>query len=62
MQGGQREEREDLTDPIFGLNPCQGISGALAKMVQYVIYSQNPIVDINRADRMSISGLAAGGR
>lgn len=50
------EERADLTDPIFGLNPCQGISGALAKMVQYLIYSQNPIVDINRADRLSISG------
>ncbi len=50
------EERADLTDPIFGMNPCQGISGALAKMVQYLIYSQNPIVDINRADRLSISG------
>jgi len=48
------DDREDLTAPVVGLHPCQGISGALAKLIQFLIYSQNPLVDLEREERLEV--------
>jgi len=45
---------ERVTAPVIGLNPCQGISGALAKIVQFLIYSQTPVVDLQEKNRLEV--------
>ncbi|MCJ7548781.1 MAG: hypothetical protein MUQ30_03765, partial [Anaerolineae bacterium] len=37
---------------------CAGISGALSKLVQFLIYSQNPIVDLENEDRLQVEDFA----
>nr|MBC8249032.1 hypothetical protein [Anaerolineales bacterium] len=36
---------------------CSGISGSLAKLVQFLIYSNNPLVDLRHEGRLSTSDL-----
>ena len=36
---------------------CSGISGSLAKLVQFLIYSHNPLVDLRHEGRLSTSDL-----
>jgi len=44
-------------DAIVRNYVCAGIGGSLAKLVQFLIYSNNPLVDIYRADRLSTGNL-----
>jgi type II secretory pathway pseudopilin PulG len=47
-------DRDDLEAPEIGLHPCNGISGAMAKIVQFIIYDQTPLVDLGREERLNV--------
>ncbi|HYN86878.1 MAG TPA: hypothetical protein VER55_00040, partial [Ardenticatenaceae bacterium] len=34
---------------------CGGISGALAKLIQWIIYDQTPLIQLERADRLNLT-------
>ncbi|MCJ7551391.1 MAG: LamG domain-containing protein [Anaerolineae bacterium] len=49
------DDPDDLGGTIVRDYVCGGISGAVAKLVQFLIYSQNPVVDLENSDRLQIA-------
>jgi subtilisin-like proprotein convertase family protein len=49
------DDPDDLGGKIVRDYVCGGISGALAHLVQFLIYSQNPVVDLENEDRLEIA-------
>lgn len=54
----QADEPDKIGGKIVRDYICAGISGALSKLVQFLIYSQNPIVNLEKEDRLQIQGFS----
>ncbi len=52
----QADDPDKIGGTIIRDYICAGISGALSKLVQFLIYSQNPIVDLEKDDRLQVQG------